>query len=306
MAATPSIDISEFATFAIEVDFVKGKGDPSRPFRTMVELTEALTRFDRDLVKSIDATIEPVLLLENVEAGSIKSWFISILRSTDDTALASGDWKQIVGAYAVKGKYALLKRLDGAASITDPQLLEGIQSELLLEAERTNLRGLLGYVPMSRTRLADHIADITASLRYLRDGDSALYESPSVGIVPFNRALRVNADELTEALATRTLTNTNEMILKVKKPDYLGSSMWEFRHDGHPIEAKMGDNEWLAQFHRDGAGLVPGGALRADVHIEVSYDTENDSLPPKYTVIKVIEVLPPAEQPPEPPLLLLQ
>lgn len=157
MTNAPVLDLRDFAAFAIEVDFVKGTGDPSRPFRTMVELTEALSRFDRDLVKSVDTSIEPILVLEDVEAGSIKSWFMSVLHSADDTALASGDWKKIVGSYAVRGKYSLLKWLNSASSVTDPKLLENIQRELLREAEKTNIRGLPGYIPMSRTRLAAHI-----------------------------------------------------------------------------------------------------------------------------------------------------
>jgi hypothetical protein len=262
----------------------------------MIDLMEALARFDKDLVKSVDITIEPVLLLENVEAGSIKSWFISVLHSADDSALASGDWKRIVGTYAVKGKYALLKKLEGAESVTDPKLLEEIQAELLLEAENTNVRGLPGYAPMSRTRLAAHIADVTASLEYLEMGDSATYESRGEAPVPFNPSLRIDEGEMTELLAIRRVSNDNELILKVKKPDFLGSSMWEFRYDGHPIEAKILDVGWLDRFHEDGAGLLPGGALRAIVRIEVAYDDQNESLPPRYTVLKVEEVLPPPQQ----------
>jgi hypothetical protein len=71
--------IRESATFSITVDFVRGTGDPSRPFRTMIDLLGALARFDRDLIRSVDVTIEPVLLLEDVEAGSIKAWVATIL-----------------------------------------------------------------------------------------------------------------------------------------------------------------------------------------------------------------------------------
>ena len=281
------------SAFAITVAFVKGEGDPSRPFRAMVALTEALSRFDADLVKSVDVGIEPVLLLEDVEAGSIRSWFVTVLRSADDTALKSGDWKKIVGEYAVKGKYALLKRLEGAESVTDPKLLEEIQAELLIYAEKTNVRGLPGYAPMSRTRLAAHIADVTASLEYLNDGDSATYETRDGQMVPFNQTLRVDEAEMTELLTVRIVSNTNELILKIKKPDFLGSSMWEFRYDGHAIEAKIQDLVWLGDFQDDGAGVRPGGALRAMVRVEIAYDEENDSLPPKYTVLRVLEVLPP-------------
>ena len=178
----------------------------------MVDLTEALARFDADLLRSVDVTIEPILLLENVESGSIKSWFITTLRSTDDTALKSGDWKKIVGEYAVKGKYALLKRLEGANSVTDPKLLEEIQAGLLLDAEETKVRGLPGYAQMSRTRLAAHIVDVTESLQYLEEGDSAQYETQNGEIVPFNRTLRVDETEMTELLTVRKIVNENELI----------------------------------------------------------------------------------------------
>lgn len=299
----PTLAEAPESAFAITVDFVRGKGDPSRPFRTMVDLVEAFARFDRDLLKSIDVTIEPVLLLENVESGSIKSWFISLLRSSDDSALKSGDWKRVVGEYAVKGKYALIKMLEGAQSITDPNLLDAIQAELLLEAKRTDIRGLSGYVPMSRTRLAAHIVDLTASLGYLDEQDSATFESRAERPIPFNRMLRINESEMTQLLAVRTLTNVSELILKVKKPNYLGSSMWEFHYDGHSIEARIQDANWLEKFHNGGAGLLPRGALRASVRVEVSYDDQSESLPPKYTILEVLEVIPP---PPHREQLLLQ
>lgn len=210
-----------------------------------------------------------------------------------------------MGNYAVKGKYALLRWLEGSENAADSVLLENIQTELLLEAERTNVRGLPGYAPMSRTRLAAHIAQITDSLSHLSEsGDSARYESPVDGVVTFNRALRVDKDELTEVLAIRTVKNVSELILKIKKPDFLGSSMWEFRFEGHTIEARMEDDDWIRKFHADGDGVLPGGALRAVVRIEVSYDMENDALPPRYSVLTVLEVLPPTQRPPQSGLLL--
>ena len=71
--------------------------------------------------------------------------------------------------------------------------------------------------------------------------------------------------------------------------------MWEFHYDGHTIEARIQDTGWLAKFHGDGAGLRPGGALRAIVRVEVAYDDQNESLPPKYTVLEVLEVIPPPQ-----------
>ena len=286
-------EIRESATFAITVDFVRGKGDPSRPFRTMIDLMDALARFDRDLIRSVDVTIEPVLLLEDVEAGSIKSWVATVLKSTDDDAIRSGDWKKVVGDYLVKGKYLLLEKLEGVDTITQPRLLDEIQSGLLLEAEQTNVRALPGYVPMSRTRIAAHVADVTASLEYLEEGDTASYESRDGNPVPFNTHIRVDEAEISEMLAARTITNDVEMILKVKKPDFLGNSMWEFNHEGHPISASILDQGWLADFREHGLGVRPGVALRALVRVEASYDDDSEALPARYAVLKVYEVIPP-------------
>ncbi len=286
-------DVRERVAFAIKVDFVRGVGDPSRPFRTMVEMMGALARLDRDLVKSIDVNIEPVLLLEDVEAGSIKSWVATVLHATDDTALRSGDWKKVVGDFLVKAKYIVLEKLEGVPTITTPGLLEAIQRDLISEAEKTEVRGLPGYTQLSRTALAAHIANITLSMGCLEKGDSVTYESPTGSPITLNSSLRVDSEEMTELLTSRVVKNKNEMILKVKKPDFIGSSMWEFQYGGHAIDARIVHDEWLAAFREDGQGIRPGSALRAIVEVEVAYDDENEPLPPKYTVLEVLEVLPP-------------
>ena len=83
------------------------------------------------------------------------------------------------------------------------------------------------------------------------------------------------------------------MILKVKKPDFLGNSMWEFNHEGHPISASILDQGWLADFREHGLGVRPGVALRALVRVEASYDDDSEALPARYAVLKVYEVIPP-------------
>jgi hypothetical protein len=145
-------DIQDRVSFAITIDFVRGEGDPSRPFATMVDMLNALASFDRDLVKGIDASIEAQLLLEDVESGSIKSWVLTVLESTDDNALRSGDWKKIVGSYAVRGKYILIERLKGAKKITEPGLIDSIQQDLLRAAEQTEVRGLPGVHSRAASR----------------------------------------------------------------------------------------------------------------------------------------------------------
>ena len=91
--------------FCIKIDFEKGVGSPSRVFRAMSDLIETMQAIDVSLVQSIDAKIEPILLLEDVETGSVKAWLRQVINSVDDDSLKKGDWKGVVGNYLLKGKY---------------------------------------------------------------------------------------------------------------------------------------------------------------------------------------------------------
>jgi hypothetical protein len=286
-------DIQDRVSFAITVDFVRGEGDPSRPFRTMIDMLDALASFDRDLVKGIDASIDAQLLLEDVESGSIKSWMLTVLESTDDNALRSGDWKKIVGSYAVRAKYIVIDWLKGAKKITEPGLLESIQQDLLRVAEQTDVRGLPGYTPMPRLTLAAHIVQIMLATSHLQTGDVITYESRDGAPVELNPILEAGGEDLTSLLMSRSVKNTTEMTLKVKKPDFTGHSMWEFHYTGHVIDAKVLDEEWLIKFQKEGLGVRPGSSLRAMVEIELLFDDADKVAFERYSLLKVLEVIPP-------------
>ena len=60
------------ADYCIEIQFEKGSRDPARVFRTMQEMIETFHEFDRSLVKAIDSSIEPVLILEDIEGEHLR------------------------------------------------------------------------------------------------------------------------------------------------------------------------------------------------------------------------------------------
>ena len=104
------------ADFAIVIEFVREEGSPQRVFRAADSLITAFQELDRSLVKSIDANIEPIMILEDIQAGSLKIWLRSGLQATEDQALKEINWKPQVGKYLVRAKYVVLdfinKRID--------------------------------------------------------------------------------------------------------------------------------------------------------------------------------------------------
>ncbi len=96
----------EEADFAIDIDFKRGEGNPQRVFRAADKMIQALQRVDEALCASIDTSIKPVMMLEDIEAGSIRIWLKNVLETADDQAIKELDWKPAVGKYLVRGKYA--------------------------------------------------------------------------------------------------------------------------------------------------------------------------------------------------------
>lgn len=79
--------------------------------------------------------------------------------------------------------------------------------------------------------------------------------------------------------------------MKVKKPDYLGESRWEFHFENRTIEAKIRDMEWLDKFQSRLVDVRPGDALKAKVVTEIRYSYEGDVLSTKYTLERVVDVI---------------
>jgi len=185
--------------FFIKIDFEKSSRDPSRIFSTMSSLIETFQVIDSEFAKSIDSKINSVLLLEDVESGSLKSFFKSFLESVDDNALKAGDWKKIVGAYLLKVKYKLLAFLENKDKIDNRIQIEGLQSELLQLAEETDVRGLPGYAPIPVEKLLFSIGKLSNSVKFLNDKDIVKYSSDE-GTVSINKNFNYDSETVEDLL----------------------------------------------------------------------------------------------------------
>ncbi len=98
-------------------------------------------------------------------------------------------------------------------------------------------------------------------------------------------------NSIEDLLTAETLSSVSEMFLKIKKPDYLGDSKWEFRHGKSPINAGILDNNWLLRFRNREFALMPGDSLKARVRTEVKYDYDREVSAVNYFITEVLEVV---------------
>jgi hypothetical protein len=286
MAVAPRAD------FCIEIDFERRSENPSRVFRAMTEIIEAFQALDNDLVKSIHPEIAPVAIIEDVEASSLKAWLAYALRSADDDALKNLDWKKAVGSFLVKAKYVVLNFVEGRTEIKSRDEVAALQGKLLDLARATDVTQIPTYTPVAPQELLPDLVRIHDAVSYLGDKDKMVYIAPQDGEVSINPSFNIVPETLEELLTREAIVSTAEMILMVKKPDYLGQSQWDFRHGTHPVAAKILDASWLADFQSRKVDVRPGDSLRANVETVVRYGYDNEVVGVQHNITNVKAVLP--------------
>jgi hypothetical protein len=277
------------ASFAIEIKFEKGTENPSRVFRAAEVMIRALQSLDQTLCAAVDPHIEPVMVLEDVEASSIRVWLANVLSRVDDGALKELEWKPLVGRYLVKAKYAVIRWTNKTGA--EGGLL-GLAREIRSIAAETDIKHLPDYAPPS-------IQELSAATRLIDDAKSILLPSDKMAFLTrdespldFDLTVKWSTLELSD-LAVKETTKFEKMplTLVVKRPDYLGKSRWDFRHGRKPIPAKIEDEAWLIDFQTRKIDVRPGDALRCLVTIENKYGFDNELIAEDYVVTKVEAVL---------------
>lgn len=288
MTLTDKEPRSPKADFGFEIDFQRGVGPASRVFTATRDFIRVCEALDDELVRSIDSSIETVLVLEDIESGSIKTWLRNALTATEDDALKTLDWKPLVGKYLVRAKYAVIRWIDDDSA---PRSLPDLRRELQQIAQETDVRHLPDYTPPSPGALIDAVKGFQGVKDSLLPGDKARLLSDD-GSIPFDLTVTLNIEDIEALAVARSIeVPPAEMILPVKKPDYLGSSQWELRHGKRNIYARIEDLGWLGRFQNRQEDVRPGDALRCEVQIEYNYGFDNELISERFTVLKVLEVL---------------
>jgi hypothetical protein len=285
------------ADFAIYIQFEKDAERPQRIFRAADGLITAFQRLDTALAAAISPSIEPVLVLEDIEAGSLKIWLRDRLRDIDDQALHKLDWKPAVGKYLVAAKYAFVHFVNDEERRGKKGSLSDLRKEFLRLASETDIKKMADYSPPDASELIAAGGEIAAALGQLNPQDSARLIT-SLGDQQFNLTINWGPETLEQLSVKETFISPSApMILAVKRPDYLGNAQWEFKHGTHPIRARIDDKEWLERFQKRQVDVRPGDSLKAVVSISRAYGYDNELIYEAYVIERVTEVLGPGDDP---------
>jgi hypothetical protein len=241
------------------------------------------------LAGSVARGLKPSMLLEDIEAGSLRAWLRNQLELIDDETLKSGEIKKVVGAYLVRAKRLIIEWEKKHSKVESPKEIEELRQEILDESARTDVLRIPTYLPLPSTDIVRSIELISEATKPA-EGDSVVYLSAQPP-TELNRSFDATPELLLSLLARETIVGQEVMILVIKRPDFLGDSRWDFRWDRHPFEAKIGDTGWLSKFRNGDVFLQPGDALRCSVRSTIRYGFDGEVVDKNYEITEVLEVI---------------
>lgn len=265
---------------AIVVDYQPGATPAIELLQGTASLVEALDRLDRVLLSSVDSSLEPVSVVNDIQHSSLKLLLARVLRSVPDESIRSLEWKEWIGSLLVHGKYRLLKSIDADG----PALADALEE--LAPHFAAIPDQLAGYRPPTVPAVRAALDGVIAARRTL--GANGVVVQTELGDVDLPVPV---LDEVVEALpAVETLRNSGVELFKLKQPDYLGDAQWSVIRGGRVVRARIAHREWMQQWRRREFELGPGDSLRARFEESVSYDAQGNEVNRELTLVEVLGV----------------
>ncbi|MEH7877000.1 hypothetical protein V7799_04730 [Rhizobium laguerreae] len=274
----------------LKIDFIEDEGSPARVFEIAAQIIRSFEDLDRALITSVDSTISTMLILEDVEKSSLKVVLRNILKQLDDQALKDLDWKPLVGQYLVKAKRIAVEWLDREIE-GESAGLEDLTETLQRLAAETDVRHVPDYPRLNPARIAQPLDEFQRAKAKLKPGEGLVITLDRQEYEVDIRSTWLPSEHMSEVKGDRILTNTSDMLLVIKKPDFLGKSQWLFRHGKANFAAPIVDEDWLQQFHKGHHPLSPGDALLVRVRFSHTYSEKGDLIDSDRQIVKVMDVI---------------
>lgn len=271
------------------IDYEPGKTLAVDVLQAAMGMISALDRLDAVLLSSVNTSLEPVSVLNDIQHSSLKVLLARALRNIPNELVQNLDWKKWAGGLLIKGKYKLLQNLEA-----DAPEIRTILNDLEIEYRSAPV-GLLGYTPPTVANVRDAL-DGVVQARAALPGQRMQVQT-ELGDITIPEA-ESRFDISPAEGPQHSVTNFGVEYFKIKSPDMLGSAQWQMLRNGRSTRVDMLHKDWLDAYHARQFSLLPGDSLRCSFEETVTYDSQGNELERKLAVIEVQAVIsPPVQQP---------
>jgi hypothetical protein len=272
------------------IDYEPGKTLAVDVLQGAMDMIHAIDRLDATLLSSVDTSLEPVSVLNDVQHSSLKMLLKRALRNIPDEQLGNLDWKKWVGSLLVRGKYLLLSKIDADA----PEIKSAL-AQLEPEYEQPPAK-LLGYKPPQVSEVMDALDDV-AKARARLPGQAVKVQT-ELGDVTIPQALPDASLTPAQSGSEQIITNEGVEFFKVKSPDLLGAAQWTVLRNSRSVKVSMLHQAWLDAYHRREHVILPGDSLKCRFEERIVYDSLGNEIERRLSIVEVLAVISPPVQDP--------
>lgn len=284
------------SSYEIKIEFPEDTEKPERLFRTAAKLIESFGILDEGILQTVSSGADSTLVLRDIRKGSLIATLMRKIEQPSQSQLGSHD-EEKVPEYLTASREIVAKGIGGLNGDNSHAVIQDIAQKIESLAEQTGIKQAFQYAPIPKLKLGKAVEGIINSTSELTENEKALISSnfaaaadefPTIDIP---RGKSIDIRQIESALTERTIENTVKVILVIKKPDFLGTSQWVFKHGNDSnLNAKISDKPWLDSFHHRQITIAPSDALECDMKETATYDKHGNMISMTREILKVHKI----------------
>ena len=279
-------------SLCLKIDFEKHSKQPERVFKTMARLIESVEEMQEKLSFSLSTSIKRDLLLEEIETGSLLTWLIPETEypDSDSEIKIRPDNNNRIKKYLTKGVEKVVDFSSSREKIDTIEEVTALQEELHALAIESDIKSIPAYSKIPEKELMEILLKNSDASKLLSSNDDLFFILDGIP-KKYNKNFSISKESIENILTKKTVEKDEVLELGIKKPDYIGNSMWEFIYEKKIIEARILHEEWLKEFRDRNVVLKPGDSLEALVKITTFYNHKAEEIKKSYIVLEVKSII---------------
>lgn len=278
--------------YELKLDFVSGQNNPEQLYLAMISAFKFLQESDTVLARSISKDNRVTMSLIGIKEGSLRN-FVRTRTECPENDLQPQNTilEEKVTQYFVQGKKAITQGLLALNEINNENEL----NEIVEGVKKAAIESEIISEPFFSLPTPEKIKDLAIiaeeSTRHLDANSRILYIENNENPIQLPKVLSVDKGLFEEIDKRKTVKSERVIVLKVKKPDFLGDSKWEMKHGSQRIVCKIIDENWIERFKNKEVLVFPGDSLEAKVLLVEEYNIKGDLVKTEYTILEILDVI---------------
>jgi hypothetical protein len=277
--------------YEIKLDFISGDNDPEKLFIATANAIKYFKTIDNMLAKTLSKNNTISTSLISVEHGSLRSYIRTKIEGNDDElqpVVEIQDIEERIQNYLHQGRKKITQ---GLLEFKESEDIKELVTAIETVAKSTGVNEEPFYALPSEHEIMEVLDSAEQATETLDENTRIYYRFQDDLPVELPKRLQIEKTLFQEEEGRKTVDSERLLILKVKKPDFLGDSRWEMKHGRNTIICKIEDKEWITKFKNKKILVFPGDSLECNVKIIEEYDPKGNLIKSDYQITEVLNVI---------------